>query len=114
MKFALHTDNVVIGRPKSVRQNICLDRGYDSEIGCGVGMRGYIGHIRKGEQMVRKTHTAKRWVVERTASWYNRFRKLLIRFEKKDANYLVCRVLTCVLRSLSSTLNGSGFPARNL
>ena len=31
----------------------------------------------------RKKHSAKRWVVERTNSWHNRFRKLLTRYEKK-------------------------------
>ncbi len=32
----------------------------------------------------RKKHSAKRWVVERTNSWHNRFRKLLTRYEKKS------------------------------
>ena len=31
---------------------------------------------------------ARRWVVERTNSWHNRFRKLFTRYEKKDENYL--------------------------
>ena len=31
---------------------------------------------------------ARRWVVERTHSWLNRFRRLLIRWEKKAENYL--------------------------
>jgi hypothetical protein len=30
----------------------------------------------------------RRWVVERTHSWFNRFRKLLIRWEKRLQNYL--------------------------
>jgi transposase len=30
----------------------------------------------------------KRWVVERTNSWHNRFRKLFIRYERKMENYL--------------------------
>ncbi len=33
-------------------------------------------------------YRARRWVVERTHSWFNRFRRLLIRWEKKPANYL--------------------------
>ena len=38
-----------------------------------------------------KKHSAKnkRWVVERTNSWHNRFRKLFVRYEKKAENYLV-------------------------
>ena len=31
---------------------------------------------------------ARRWVVERTHSWMNRFRRLLMRWTKKPANYL--------------------------
>jgi putative transposase len=33
-------------------------------------------------------HPARRWVVEVAHSWFNRFRRLLIRWEKKAANYL--------------------------
>ena len=31
---------------------------------------------------------AERWVMERTNSWHNRFRKLFTRYEKKTGNYL--------------------------
>ena len=42
---------------------------------------------------------ARRWVVERTHSWMNRFRRIVTRWEKKAANYLgllhlVCAVIT--------------------
>ncbi|MDE2510858.1 MAG: transposase, partial [Elusimicrobia bacterium] len=42
---------------------------------------------------------ARRWVVERTHSWMNRFRRILIRWEKKPENYfgllhLVCAIIT--------------------
>jgi putative transposase len=60
------------------------------EIGV-VERRKYIPHIRhRGEDLnkIVKTHQPKRWVVERSASWLNRFRKLLVRFEKKAENYL--------------------------
>ncbi len=35
-----------------------------------------------------KKYSPKRWVVERTNSWHNRFRKLFTRYEKKSENYL--------------------------
>lgn len=61
--------------------------------------RRYAPHIRhKGENLddVVKCHQPKRWVVERSASWLNRFRKLLIRWEKKKAgNYLGLVQLAC-------------------
>jgi transposase len=36
-----------------------------------------------------------RWVVERTNSWMNRFRRLLIRWEKKKGNYVAMLHLAC-------------------
>lgn len=95
-------DSIVIWRPKKKKkqQNLCLDRGYDSsEIECEVVKRRYVPHIRyKGEK--RKCHSGKRrrrWVVERTNSWHNRFRKLLIRYEKKSDNYLGLVHLACCM-----------------
>jgi putative transposase len=42
---------------------------------------------------------AHRWVVERAYSWLNRFRRLLIRWEKKPANYLAMLHLACALQA---------------
>ena len=38
---------------------------------------------------------ARRWVVERTHSWLNRSRRLLVRWEKKVENYLAFLQLAC-------------------
>ena len=60
-------------------------------------------HIRhRGEQSITKGsnhhHTTKRrWVVERTNSWHNRFRKLLVRYEKKLENYFALVCLGCCI-----------------
>src|SRR6266403_1506934 len=53
--------------------------------------RHFVPHIRRrGEERrrCRRGERARRWVVERTHSWFNRFRKLLIRWEKRPQNYL--------------------------
>ena len=53
--------------------------------------RGYTPHIRsRGEEQIqcRRSHRARRWVVERIHSWLNRYRRILIRWEKKAANYV--------------------------
>lgn len=87
------------------RPNLCLDKGYDYD-----DMRelldafGFTAHIRgRGEQartLKRKAgQRARRWVVERTHSWMNRFRRILIRWEKNPENYaamlhLVCAIIT--------------------
>jgi IS5 family transposase len=84
-------------------QHLCLDKGYKSiEEEQKLIKRGYILHIpikkkkkkkKKGgedsEEIAipnRKKYSPKRWVVERTNSWYNRFRKLFTRYEKKGEN----------------------------
>ena len=93
MKAATDTlDNVIVKRPLC-KQNLCLDKGYDFlEIEREVIKRKYITHIRyrgEGKRLIKKTrHSTRRWVVERTNSWHNRFRKLLVRYEKKSENYL--------------------------
>jgi putative transposase len=75
------------------KQHLCADKGYDAETVRRVAKRRrYVSHIpRKGEDASRPTRRrgkARRWVVERTHSWVNRARRLLIRWEKKVANYL--------------------------
>ena len=40
---------------------------------------------------------ARRWVVERPHSWMNRFRRILIRWEKKPENYLAFLHFACAL-----------------
>ncbi|MCI9445583.1 MAG: transposase [Oscillospiraceae bacterium] len=40
---------------------------------------------------------ARRWVVEATHFFFNRFRKLLVCFEKKAANYLALVQLACAV-----------------
>ncbi|EMN16246.1 transposase DDE domain protein, partial [Leptospira borgpetersenii str. Brem 328] len=45
---------------------------------------------KKGEKPLIGKYKGKsrRWVVERTNSWHNRFRAILIRWERKPENYL--------------------------
>jgi transposase len=108
MKAAINTlDNIVVKRPSykmcKTKQNLCLDKGYDfQEIKDGVSKKGYLPHIRhRGEQFVTKgrDHHIKRrrWVVERTNSWHNRLRKLLVRYEKKIENYFALVCLGCCI-----------------
>lgn len=40
---------------------------------------------------------ARRWVVERTHSWLNRFRRILVRWEKRADTYLAMLHLACGL-----------------
>ena len=79
-------------RNKKKKHNLCLDKAYHSkEVEREIIKRGYNNpHIRhrREEKLFRKKHPTRRWVVERTNSWHNRFRKLFTRYEKKEENYL--------------------------
>jgi transposase len=76
------------------KQGLCLDKGYDfDEVRQIVAEFGFTAHIRaRGEeaQEIKRSarKKARRWVVERTHSWMNRFRGILIRWNKKAENYI--------------------------
>jgi transposase len=82
-------------------QGMCLDKGYDyDEVRELLVEFGFTAHIRaRGEeaQAIREEagYRARRWVVERTHSWMNRFRRLLIRWEKKPQHYVALLHLAC-------------------
>lgn len=88
-------DGIVILRPECTEghsKNLCLDAGYTGSAEM-VQQRGDTPHIRpRGEEKKEKEQNpnfrARRWVVEVTHSFFNRFCKLLVRFEKRAANYL--------------------------
>jgi transposase len=97
-KLARETlESVPIPRPRPTRhhpQNLCLDKGYDFDEVRDLAVKfGFTAHIRsRGEEakLIRRSarFKARRWVSERTHSWMNRFRRILIRWEKKAENYL--------------------------
>jgi transposase len=80
--------------PESVEENLCLDAGYvGDDHRKTIEKKGYTPHIRsRGEEKSEKEkdpkYKPKRWIVEVAHSWFNRFRKILVRFEKKKENYL--------------------------
>ena len=84
-------------------QGLCLDKGYDyDEVRDLVKEFGYTAHIRaRGEEAQAIKHEAgfkaRRWVVERTHRWMNRFRRILTRWEKKADNYLGLLHLVCAI-----------------
>ena len=97
-------ENIEIERPEPTKerpQNMCMDKGFDfPEIDELVAEWGYTAHIaRKGVDQSKRqrmpSYRARRWVVERTHSWMNRFRRLLIRWEKKEENYLAMLHFAC-------------------
>ena len=90
-------DAIVVERPQPTEeepQHLCLDKGYDNPSGRGAAAgHGYTEHIRRiGEEKLDasgdKRYPARRWVVERTLAWLSKCRAVLVRYDKKAANYL--------------------------
>lgn len=97
-------DHLVINRPDATDekpQNLCLDAAYMGSQN-EVAARHYVPHIvPRGEERKKKERNPnfkpRRWVVEVIHSHMNRFRKLLVRYEKKDANYLALIQFACAI-----------------
>ena len=75
------------------KQNLCLDKGYAyDEVKELIQEFGFTAHIPSKGKAAQVKHKARgkarRWVVERTHSWMNRFRGILIRWSKKPDNYI--------------------------
>lgn len=124
IKLVTHVvDSIVIKRSSSSakhkskrrmrpQQHLSLDKEYNSKPEeQELIRRGYVLHIpyksKRGEEVDykekpkvtpnRKKYSPRRWVVERTNSWHNRFRKLFTRYEKKVENYLGLVQFSCCI-----------------
>ncbi len=97
-------DQIVIGRPPAQNppeENLCADKAYTGEPAQkAIESRHYRPHVRqRSEEIAAKRRNprsrARRWVVERTHSWMNRYRKLLVRFEKTASSFEGLLELAC-------------------
>ena len=103
---ALTLYRIIVERPDPTTaqpQGLCLDKGYDyEEVRATLAVFGFTAHIRaRGEEAPAYKCAAgfrgRRWVGERAHSWMNRFRHILIRWEKKVANSLALLHFACAL-----------------
>jgi len=97
---------IVVERPEPTAehpQNLSLDGGYDNPTGREAATEAkYIPHIHSGSEVVspcdrKPGHKPRRWVVERTLAWLSKCRGILVRYDKKDTNYLGLIQLACGL-----------------
>ena len=96
-------NSIVIERPDifAYPQHLCLDKGYTGEPALEVVVLwGFIPHIKgRGEEkkalIQHPDYKARRWVVEVSHSWLNRFRKLLVRYEKLTTSYMGLLMFAC-------------------
>jgi putative transposase len=102
--LATTLEAVVLERPEPTEeapQHVCADKGYDdTECREEAARLGYIAQIRRrGEERQAKQtipgYRARRWVVDVCHSWVNRFRKILVRFEKKLATHSALLQFAC-------------------
>jgi len=97
-------DTIPVPRPrptKAAPQGLCLDKGYDYKEPRAIGGAfGFTLHVRsRGEErkgLERKPGVrARRWVVERTHGWMNKFRRLLVRWEIREDTYVAMLHFVC-------------------
>jgi putative transposase len=96
-QLAALLDATVVEPAPSGPPQLVLDRGYDYQRCRDEAVaRGYIAHVPPKASAARPLappgdpdrHPPRRWVVEVGHSWFNRFRRLLTRTEKRAGHYL--------------------------
>lgn len=92
----------------TVSQNLCLDAAYVGKEEVVIA-NGFVPHIRpRGEEkkLIERdpTFKARRWVVELAHSWFNRFRKLIPRYEKSDLSYIALHALAAAMIVLNKIM----------
>ena len=105
--LALETvDSLAIERPKKKVyrvHHLSVNAGYAyAAVLAGLRERDYLVHLRPPAKAAiqvasAKRYPARRWVVEWTQAWHNKFRRLLVRWEKKLDHYYARIDLASVL-----------------
>ena len=113
MKLAPATlESVVVARPAPTEerpQGMCLDKGYDyDEVRAALREFGFTAHIRSCDEEAKEIareagKRARRWAVPRRQRRLNRFRRLLIRWDKQPEHYLALLHFACGLIALRAT-----------
>ncbi len=96
--------SVVVARPEPTEerpQGVGLDKGDDDdEVRTTLRACGFTAHMRsrsaEAKEIAREAgKRARRWMVERSHRWLDRFRRLLIRWEKQPKQYLAFLHVAC-------------------
>jgi transposase len=89
------------GRPRRRPHKLHADKGYDyRHLRLALRKRRIIPRIARSDVEPKNRLGRYRWVVERTLSWLNRFRRLKIRYEHRADIHLAFLQLGCALISL--------------
>jgi transposase len=105
-QVAVVLDAIAVQRPAPPERrskHLCADAGYSGAPALSaIEDHGYIPHVkgRRQEADEKRRHPmkrARRWVVEVAHSWFNRFRKLLVRYEKLEHSFLGLHYLAAAI-----------------
>jgi len=100
---------IMVKRPSPLKRrskHLCADAGYRGKNAMRIILaHGYIPHVvgrkREADQQKRDPQkNARRWVVEACHGWFNRFRKLLVRYEKLEHTFLALNHLAAAIITL--------------
>lgn len=95
-------------------KHLCADAGYRGKPALKIiESHGYIPHVvgRSKEAAAKRRDPgkpARRWVVEVCHSWFNRFRKLLVRYEKLERSFVALNHIAAAIiafRKVNLTIN---------
>ena len=97
-------DAVVVPRPPvgpRARQHLCADAGFVGVMARhDMLARDYTPHVRpRGEERNARAQgkRPRRWVVEVAHSWFTRFRKLVVRYQKTHRSYVALNMLAAAI-----------------
>ena len=102
-------DGMMVDRPNPPQRrskHLCTDADYTGAPALKrIEEHGYISHVKGRGQEANElksdpTKKARRWVVEVAHSWFNRFRKLLVRQEKLDRSFMALNHLAAAIMAL--------------
>ncbi|MBU8897881.1 IS5 family transposase [Corallococcus sp. M34] len=93
-------ESIPVRRPlpsRGRRQTLCVDLGYafrpvrEMALEYGFTLRPPKRRSQVRPRCTQRRRPSPRWVVERTHPWLNRFRRLLVRWEKREDTYVTMR-----------------------
>ena len=108
-------DAIMIERPSPPirrHRHLCADAGYTGASALkAIENHGYIPHVKgrgqEASELKRDPEKkARRWVVEVAHSWFNSFRKLLVRYEKFDRSFLALNHLAASIMAFRKIKSG--------
>lgn len=95
------------GHTELIEQNLCLDAGYvgKAELVLSYGMKPHI-RPRGEEKKAIELHgfKPKRWIVEVAHSWFNRYRKIHVRYEKTHVAYCGLLYLAAAMMTMNKIM----------